>query len=43
MQRNLQAMFRIRDVYPGSRISDPDPKTETNEKGETNLLSNLFL
>jgi hypothetical protein len=37
-----QAVLRIRDVYPGSRIPDPDfypsripdPKTATKERGE---------
>jgi hypothetical protein len=32
-------VLRIRDVYPGSRISDP--KIATKERGE-NLLSYLF-
>jgi hypothetical protein len=45
------AVLRIRDVYPGSRIlifthsgsRISDPKTATKERGEKNLLSNLFL
>jgi hypothetical protein len=35
------SVLRIRDVYPGSRISDP--KTATKERGEKIFLSNLFL
>ncbi len=37
----LETVLRIRDVYPGSQISDP--KTATKEKGEKNMLSYLFL
>jgi hypothetical protein len=43
-----QAVLRIRDVYPGSqiliftqsgsRISDPDPKTATTERGEKKFI-----
>jgi hypothetical protein len=46
------SVLRIWDVYPGSRIlifthpgyriSDPDPKIATKERGEKNLLSYLF-
>jgi hypothetical protein len=32
----LQAVLRIRDVYPGSRL--PDPKTATKERGEKKLV-----
>jgi hypothetical protein len=43
-------VWRIRDVYPGSRIlifthpgsRIPDPKTVTKERGEKNLLSYFF-
>jgi hypothetical protein len=31
-------MLRIRDVYPGSRIPDPDPKTATKERGEKKFV-----
>ncbi len=42
----LEAVWRIRDVYPGSRIliftppgsRIPEPKTATKEKGEKNLM-----
>jgi hypothetical protein len=42
-------VLRIRDVYPGSFLSIPDPgsripdtKTGTKERGEKNFLSYLF-
>ncbi len=49
--RSFQAVLRILDVYPGSRIlifvhrgsRISDPKTATKEKGGKNLLSYLFL
>ena len=34
------AVWRIRDVYPGSRI--PDPKTVTKERGEKKFFIILF-
>jgi hypothetical protein len=40
------AVWRIRDVYPGSRIlilPIPDPKTATKERGEKKILSFLFI
>jgi hypothetical protein len=46
----LKTVWRIRDVYPGSRIlifthpgsRIPNPKTATKERGEKKLLSYLF-
>jgi hypothetical protein len=40
-------VLRIRDVYPGSRISDPgsripDPKTAAKERGEKKFVVATF-
>jgi hypothetical protein len=32
------ALLRIRDVYPGSQISDPDPKTAIKERDEKKFV-----
>ncbi len=50
-QKLEKATISVADVYPVSRIPDPDfypfripdPKTATKERGEKKLLSNLFL